>query len=160
MLDAAEDETHERKLIHFPSVSGKSWGRLCNTLNGRWLLPVPISSSSQSSLHKPILWNFPRIKHSKPHAGVCCCQICRCMLEGTEGRCRDCRMLLCCLSGDPPPAAPLGLLVIFSLKGSLLRCPLAMLQVTELPFFATRVRLGRGGAEEIFPLGPLNEYER
>jgi len=33
-------------------------------------------------------------------------------------------------------------------------------QVTELPFFATKVRLGRGGAEEIFPLGPLNEYER
>lgn len=35
-----------------------------------------------------------------------------------------------------------------------------MLQVTELPFFATKVRLGRGGAEEIFPIGPLNEYER
>lgn len=35
-----------------------------------------------------------------------------------------------------------------------------MLQVTELPFFATKVRLGRGGAEEIFPIGPLSEYER
>lgn len=33
-------------------------------------------------------------------------------------------------------------------------------QVTELPFFATKVRLGRGGAEEIYQLGPLNEYER
>jgi len=32
--------------------------------------------------------------------------------------------------------------------------------VTELPFFATKVRLGRGGAEEILPLGPLNEFER
>ncbi|RRT35541.1 hypothetical protein B296_00050461 [Ensete ventricosum] len=32
--------------------------------------------------------------------------------------------------------------------------------VTELPFFASKVRLGRGGAEEIFPLGPLTEYER
>lgn len=34
------------------------------------------------------------------------------------------------------------------------------LQVTELPFFATKVRLGRGGAEEVYQLGPLNEYER
>lgn len=34
------------------------------------------------------------------------------------------------------------------------------LQVTDLPFFATKVRLGRGGAEEVFQLGPLNEYER
>ncbi|KAK6151099.1 hypothetical protein DH2020_016031 [Rehmannia glutinosa] len=32
--------------------------------------------------------------------------------------------------------------------------------VTELPFFASRVRLGRSGVEEIYPLGPLNEYER
>ena len=32
--------------------------------------------------------------------------------------------------------------------------------MTELPFFATKVRLGRGGAEEILPLGPLNEFER
>lgn len=35
-----------------------------------------------------------------------------------------------------------------------------LLQVTELPFFASKVRLGRTGAEEIYPLGPLNEYER
>jgi malate dehydrogenase len=33
-------------------------------------------------------------------------------------------------------------------------------QVTELPFFASKVRLGRGGAEEILPLGPLNDFER
>jgi malate dehydrogenase len=33
-------------------------------------------------------------------------------------------------------------------------------QVTELPFFATKVRLGRGGAEEVLPLGPLNDFER
>lgn len=33
-------------------------------------------------------------------------------------------------------------------------------QVTELPFFATKVRLGRNGADEIYQLGPLNEYER
>jgi len=34
------------------------------------------------------------------------------------------------------------------------------LQVTELPFFATKVRLGRNGIDEIYPLGPLSEYER
>lgn len=34
------------------------------------------------------------------------------------------------------------------------------LQVTDLPFFAIKVRLGRGGAEELYQLGPLNEYER
>ena len=32
--------------------------------------------------------------------------------------------------------------------------------MTERPFFASKVRLGRTGAEEIFSLGPLNEYER
>lgn len=34
------------------------------------------------------------------------------------------------------------------------------LKVTELPFFASKVRLGRCGIEEILPLGPLNEFER
>lgn len=33
-------------------------------------------------------------------------------------------------------------------------------QVTELPYFASKVRLGRGGVEEVLPLGPLNDYER
>jgi hypothetical protein len=35
-----------------------------------------------------------------------------------------------------------------------------VLKVTELPFFASKVRLGRSGIEEILPLGPLNEFER
>lgn len=35
-----------------------------------------------------------------------------------------------------------------------------ILQVTELPFFASKVRIGRTGIEEIYALGPLNEYER
>ncbi|KAL1537026.1 malate dehydrogenase [Salvia divinorum] len=39
-------------------------------------------------------------------------------------------------------------------------CAFVPSQVTELPFFASRVRLGRSGVEEIYPLGPLNEYER
>lgn len=32
--------------------------------------------------------------------------------------------------------------------------------VTELPFFASRVRLGPSGAEEVYPLGDLNDYEK
>ncbi|XP_041017461.1 malate dehydrogenase, glyoxysomal [Juglans microcarpa x Juglans regia] len=39
-------------------------------------------------------------------------------------------------------------------------CAFVASPVTELPFFASKVRLGRTGAEEIYPLGPLNEYER
>ncbi|WOK97821.1 hypothetical protein Cni_G06529 [Canna indica] len=42
----------------------------------------------------------------------------------------------------------------------IVECSFVASQVTELPFFATKVRLGRSGAEEIFPLGPLTEYER
>ncbi|KAJ4967068.1 hypothetical protein NE237_018917 [Protea cynaroides] len=42
----------------------------------------------------------------------------------------------------------------------IVECSFISSQVTELPFFASKVRLGRTGAEEIFPLGPLNEYER
>ncbi|CAK7339683.1 unnamed protein product [Dovyalis caffra] len=39
-------------------------------------------------------------------------------------------------------------------------CAYVASEVTELPFFASKVRLGRNGVEEIYPLGPLNEYER
>ncbi|KAM7276190.1 hypothetical protein ACFE04_018056 [Oxalis oulophora] len=39
-------------------------------------------------------------------------------------------------------------------------CAFVASQVTELPYFATKVRLGRTGAEEVYQLGPLNEYER
>lgn len=42
----------------------------------------------------------------------------------------------------------------------LLTCNGNSSQVTELAFFATKVRLGRTGAEEVYQLGPLNEYER
>ncbi|KAI3899370.1 hypothetical protein MKW92_037392 [Papaver armeniacum] len=38
-------------------------------------------------------------------------------------------------------------------------CSFVTSQVMELPFFATKVQLGRTGVEEIFPLGPLSEYE-
>ena len=29
-----------------------------------------------------------------------------------------------------------------------------------MPFFATKVRLGPGGAEEVLPVGDLTEYEK
>ena len=32
-------------------------------------------------------------------------------------------------------------------------------KVTELPYFASKVRLGPNGAEEVFPLGKLNPFE-
>ena len=32
-------------------------------------------------------------------------------------------------------------------------------KVTELPFFASKVRLGPNGAEEVLPLGKLTPYE-
>ncbi|KAG0477173.1 hypothetical protein HPP92_013575 [Vanilla planifolia] len=39
-------------------------------------------------------------------------------------------------------------------------CSFVASEVTELPFFASKVRLGRMGIEEIFSLGPLSEFER
>ncbi|TQE12098.1 hypothetical protein C1H46_002301 [Malus baccata] len=39
-------------------------------------------------------------------------------------------------------------------------CTFVASEVTELPFFATKVRLGRSGAKEIYQLGPLNEKIR
>jgi malate dehydrogenase len=41
-----------------------------------------------------------------------------------------------------------------------IECAYVASEVTELPFFATKVRIGRQGIEEIFPVGPLNHYER
>ncbi|CAD5331241.1 unnamed protein product [Arabidopsis thaliana] len=43
---------------------------------------------------------------------------------------------------------------------NVVECSFVASQVTELAFFATKVRLGRTGAEEVYQLGPLNEYER
>lgn len=38
-------------------------------------------------------------------------------------------------------------------------CSYVASTVTELPFFSSKVRLGRQGAEEVMPLGPLNHLE-
>lgn len=43
---------------------------------------------------------------------------------------------------------------------AVVHCAYVASAVTELPFFASKVRLGRNGLEEIYPLGPLNDYER
>lgn len=43
---------------------------------------------------------------------------------------------------------------------AVVHCAYVASAVTELPFFASKVRLGRNGVEEIYPLGPLNDYER
>ncbi|XP_027166292.1 malate dehydrogenase, glyoxysomal-like [Coffea eugenioides] len=42
----------------------------------------------------------------------------------------------------------------------IVECAFVASQVTELPFFASKVRLGCSGAEEVYQLGPLSEYER
>ncbi|KAE8695982.1 hypothetical protein F3Y22_tig00110678pilonHSYRG00342 [Hibiscus syriacus] len=42
----------------------------------------------------------------------------------------------------------------------IVECAFVASHVTELPFFASKVRLGRSGAEEIHPLGPINQYKR
>ncbi|GFS34488.1 peroxisomal NAD-malate dehydrogenase 2 [Actinidia rufa] len=39
-------------------------------------------------------------------------------------------------------------------------CAFVASQVTELPFFASKVQIGCSGAEEVYQLGSLNEYER
>ncbi|KAG4987693.1 hypothetical protein AAZX31_11G043000 [Glycine max] len=51
---------------------------------------------------------------------------------------------------------------LHALRGDagIIECAYVASQVTELPFFASKVRLGRVGVEEILPLGPLNDYER
>ncbi|KAE9617031.1 putative malate dehydrogenase [Lupinus albus] len=39
-------------------------------------------------------------------------------------------------------------------------CSFVQSNVTELPFFASKVRLGRNGVEEVFGLGALSDYEK
>ncbi|XP_044473925.1 malate dehydrogenase, mitochondrial-like [Mangifera indica] len=39
-------------------------------------------------------------------------------------------------------------------------CSFVQSTVTELPFFASKVRLGQNGVEEVLGLGPLSDYEK
>ncbi|GBG73120.1 hypothetical protein CBR_g12837 [Chara braunii] len=45
-------------------------------------------------------------------------------------------------------------------ESGIVECTFVASEVTELPFFASRVVIGRNGIEEYLPLGPMNEYER
>jgi malate dehydrogenase len=39
-------------------------------------------------------------------------------------------------------------------------CTFVQSTVTELPFFSSKVRLGKNGVEEVFGLGPLSDFEK
>ncbi|KAK4486663.1 hypothetical protein RD792_006737 [Penstemon davidsonii] len=41
-----------------------------------------------------------------------------------------------------------------------IECSFVQSSVTELPFFASKVRLGKNGVEEVFGLGPLTDFEQ
>ncbi|KAG0454741.1 hypothetical protein HPP92_024033 [Vanilla planifolia] len=42
----------------------------------------------------------------------------------------------------------------------IVECNFVQSNVTELPFFASKVRLGKNGIEEVLGLGPLSEFEK
>ncbi|CAA6661068.1 unnamed protein product [Spirodela intermedia] len=42
----------------------------------------------------------------------------------------------------------------------IVECSFVQSSVTELPFFASKVRLGKNGVEEVLGLGPLSDYEK
>ena len=39
-------------------------------------------------------------------------------------------------------------------------CSFVASNATDLPFFATKVRLGPGGAEEVLAVGDITDYEK
>merc|ERR1712232_708775 len=39
-------------------------------------------------------------------------------------------------------------------------CAYLMSSVTELPYFTSKVRFGKKGVEQVFPVGKLNDYEQ
>merc|ERR1712007_306244 len=39
-------------------------------------------------------------------------------------------------------------------------CAYVMSDVTELPYFTSKVRFGKSGVEEVYPVGKLNDYEQ
>ncbi|KAI8552480.1 hypothetical protein RHMOL_Rhmol06G0269700 [Rhododendron molle] len=41
-----------------------------------------------------------------------------------------------------------------------IECSFVQSSITELPFFASKVRLGKNGVEEVLDLGPLSDYEK
>lgn len=45
-------------------------------------------------------------------------------------------------------------------EGGVVECCFVASTLTSLPFFASPVRLGRAGVEELLPLGPMNDLEQ
>lgn len=43
---------------------------------------------------------------------------------------------------------------------NVVECSFVQSSITELPFFASKVRLGKNGVEEVLGLGPLTDYEK
>jgi len=41
-----------------------------------------------------------------------------------------------------------------------IECAYLMSNVTDLPYFTSKVRFGKKGVEEVFPVGKLNDYEQ
>ncbi|CAF2057009.1 unnamed protein product [Brassica oleracea] len=39
-------------------------------------------------------------------------------------------------------------------------CSYVQSTITELPFFASKVRLGKNGVEDVLDLGPLSDFEK
>merc|ERR1712084_210704 len=39
-------------------------------------------------------------------------------------------------------------------------CAYVMSNITELPYFTSKVRFGKRGVEEVLPIGKLNDYEQ
>merc|ERR1711933_336692 len=39
-------------------------------------------------------------------------------------------------------------------------CAYVMSNVTELPYFTSKVRFGKNGVEQVYPVGKLNDYEQ
>lgn len=59
-------------------------------------------------------------------------------------------------------AAKFGDACLRAMRGEagIVECAYVQSAVTELPFFASPVALGRRGVEDVLPLGPMSEYER
>lgn len=113
-------------------------------------------------------------------AGICCSKVWRGMPSCVTGRNWHCRVCLCCIRGWKSHWSLFfsvgmffccliyycdtsGSFEEFSVVSSLKLRSVTVWdswQVTEFPFFASKVQLGRTGAVEIFPLGPLNNFER
>ncbi|PWA94993.1 malate dehydrogenase [Artemisia annua] len=43
---------------------------------------------------------------------------------------------------------------------NVVKCSFVQSNITELPFFASKVRLGKNGVEEVLGLGPVSDYEK